>query len=86
VTQSTTQQFKVNGINDLPFVFKDGTRPQYSLKIDSTPSSEVPPADDLTLFLAQQSAAQNAIARSAEQNRVPLRNVPQVQIKSHQRL
>jgi hypothetical protein len=75
-TQSTSQQFKVSGINDLPFVFKNGVRPQYVLKVDSTPASEVPPADFLALFLGQQSAAQKAITRSAEQNRVPVPQCP----------
>ncbi len=76
LTQSGSQQFKVTGINDLPFVFKNGVRPQYVLKVDSTPASEVPPADFLALFLGQQSAAQKAITRSAAQNRVPAPQCP----------
>jgi len=75
-TQSATQQFKVGGINDLPFVFKDGTRPQYVLKVDATAASEVPPSDFLALFLGQQAAAQKAIMRNAAQNRVPVPQCP----------
>lgn len=69
VTQPTTEQFKVTGVNDLPFEFRTATRPQYVLIVHGTPASQVPPTDVLALFLGQQASAQQAATQNAAKTR-----------------
>lgn len=65
ITNSATQQFKVGDVNDIAIDFQTGATPQYVLSAKGTPASQVAPTDFLSLFLGQQSTANQGTAKAA---------------------